>query len=170
MALNDAENRDEQGTEHDRSVSYEDTGTARIIPLDGVQTGEAVNGVGPGSRSAASLAPAGEHDLMKWLFTLLVLVLNGSATAGDRPDIVLLVADDLGWGDISCLDGDFPTPAIDRLAAQGAILDAFYSGSSSCTPSRYALFTGRNSWRSQGGLDRVLMYFTEKDPEIFPAA
>ena len=94
---------------------------------------------------------------------LPVLLVAGSVAADDRPDIVLLVADDLGWGDRSCLDGEFPTLAIDRLAAEGAVLDAFYAGSSSCTPSRYALFTGRNAWRSQGGLDRVLMFFNEQD-------
>ncbi|MCH2160765.1 MAG: sulfatase-like hydrolase/transferase [Phycisphaerales bacterium] len=95
--------------------------------------------------------------------TTLAAALASASAFAAPPDIVLLVADDLGWGDVSCLDGDFPTPAIDSLAAQGAILDAFYSGSSSCTPSRYAMFTGRNSWRSQGGLDRVLMFFTESD-------
>ena len=88
-----------------------------------------------------------------------MFMMSQAVDASRRPDIVLLVADDLGWGDISCLDGDFPTPSIDRLATEGAVLENFYAGAATCTPSRFALFTGRYPWKSKGGLGNVLMYF-----------
>lgn len=75
---------------------------------------------------------------------------------GDRrPNIVLLLADDLGYGDVSCFGSpSILTPAIDRIAAEGAKLTSFYVGSPTCTPSRAALMTGRYAIRS--GLIRVL--------------
>ena len=80
----------------------------------------------------------------------------------DRPDIVLIVADDLGWGDVSFLDAtDLQTPSIDALAGSGAILTDFHAGAPVCTPSRYAMFTGQHSWRSRGGLGGVLMLFDQ---------
>jgi arylsulfatase A len=65
------------------------------------------------------------------------------------PNIVILYADDLGYGDLGtyALDTKIPTPNLDRLAAQGLrCLDA-HSSSGICTPSRYALLTGRHHWR-----------------------
>ena len=100
---------------------------------------------------------------MKTLLMVLFACFCAPVMADDRPDIVLLIADDLGWGDVSCLDGAFPTPAIDQLAREGAVLNQFYSGAATCTPSRFTLFTGRYPWRSTGGLDRVLMFFNEGD-------
>jgi arylsulfatase B len=85
------------------------------------------------------------------------------ASGQDRPDIVIIVADDLGWGDVSFLDGrDVATPAIDSLARDGAILVDFHGAASVCTPSRYAMMTGRHPWRSEGGLGAVLMLFDAK--------
>lgn len=79
-----------------------------------------------------------------------------------RPDIVVIVADDLGYGDVSFLDGeDVETPAIDALARGGAVLTDFHGGACVCTPSRYAMMTGRHPWRSTGGLSGVLMMFDE---------
>jgi arylsulfatase A-like enzyme len=78
----------------------------------------------------------------------------------DRPDIVVIVADDLGWGDVSFLDGvDVETPAIDSIARDGATLTDFHGAACVCTPSRYAMMTGRHPWRSEGGLGGVLMLF-----------
>ena len=88
------------------------------------------------------------------------LIAASPSTTPDRPDIVLIVADDLGWGDVSFLDAaDIQTPAIDSLAGSGAILTDFHAGAPVCTPSRYAMFTGHHSWRSRGGLGGVLMMF-----------
>lgn len=69
-----------------------------------------------------------------------------------RPNIVLIVADDLGWRDVSFHGAEFPTPHIDRIASEGVELDRFYA-TPICTPTRVALLTGRYPIRY--GLQRV---------------
>ena len=67
-----------------------------------------------------------------------------------RPNIVYILADDMGYGDVRCLNPDckFPTPNLDRLGGEGmAFIDA-HSSSSVCTPSRYSILTGRYCWRT----------------------
>ena len=60
-----------------------------------------------------------------------------------RPNIVLIQADDLGYGDLSAYgQAQFTTPALDRLAAQGIRFTEYYAGSTVCAPSRSALMTG----------------------------
>ncbi|KAB2666371.1 MAG: sulfatase-like hydrolase/transferase [Verrucomicrobia bacterium] len=67
------------------------------------------------------------------------------------PNIVLVVADDLGWGDASCYGGNsLKTPRIDRLAHEGLRFTDAHSTSATCTPSRYALLTGEYPWRRPG--------------------
>ncbi|MBC7893688.1 MAG: sulfatase [Sphingobacteriaceae bacterium] len=62
----------------------------------------------------------------------------------DRPNIVFIYADDLGYGDLSCYDGKgIPTPNLDALAKKGVRFTDFYSASPVCSPSRAALLTGR---------------------------
>ena len=77
----------------------------------------------------------------------------------DNPNIVFIFADDLGYGDVSCLsqDGRIPTPNIDRLAEEGLAFTDAHSTSAVCTPSRYGVLTGRYNWRSrlQRGIVRV---------------
>ncbi|HAV12658.1 MAG TPA: arylsulfatase [Opitutae bacterium] len=68
-----------------------------------------------------------------------------------RPNIIFVLCDDLGYGDVQCLNpenGKIPTPAADTLASQGMIFTDAHSGSSVCTPTRYGLMTGRYSWRT----------------------
>ncbi|TWT94868.1 sulfatase-like hydrolase/transferase [Neorhodopirellula pilleata] len=68
------------------------------------------------------------------------------------PNIVVVLCDDLGYGDVSCLNlerGKIATEAIDRLARDGMIFTDAHSGSSVCTPTRYGLLTGRYSWRTR---------------------
>ena len=66
-----------------------------------------------------------------------------SASKGPKPNIVLFVADDLGYGDLSCYGQQhFRTPNIDRLGAEGIRFTEFYSGSTVCAPSRCSLMTG----------------------------
>lgn len=76
--------------------------------------------------------------------------------AGDAkskaPNILVIYADDLGYGDVQCYNperGKIPTPNIDRLAAQGMRFTDAHSSSGVCSPSRYALLTGRYHWRSR---------------------
>jgi len=91
------------------------------------------------------------------LLLLVTLTLGGSQLShaeepATKPNIVYVMCDDLGYGDIQCLNpehGKIPTPAADRLAKEGMIFTDAHSGSSVCTPTRYGLLTGRYSWRSR---------------------
>ena len=68
------------------------------------------------------------------------------------PNIVLILADDLGYGDVQVLNpeqGKISTPHIDQLAAEGMTFTDAHSGSSVCTPTRYGLLTGRYAWRTR---------------------
>jgi arylsulfatase A len=69
-----------------------------------------------------------------------------------HPNIVILYADDLGYGDVQCYNrehGKIPTPHIDTLAAQGMRFTDAHSSSAVCTPSRYSILTGRYPWRTK---------------------
>ena len=87
--------------------------------------------------------------------TILAFVSAAKSAAGDaraRPNIVVILCDDLGYGDLQVLNpqrGKIPTPNIDRLAADGMRFTDAHSSCSVCTPSRYSLLTGRYSWRSR---------------------
>ncbi|MCD8088179.1 MAG: arylsulfatase [Oscillospiraceae bacterium] len=67
-----------------------------------------------------------------------------------KPNIILLFVDDLGYGDLSCLNPDskIQTPNIDRLASEGMAFTDAHASSALCSPSRYGLLTGRYNWRS----------------------
>lgn len=69
-----------------------------------------------------------------------------------RPNFIVILADDLGFGDVACLNpgrGRIATPQMDAMAAQGMVFTDGHSTSAVCTPSRYSLLTGRYSWRSR---------------------
>lgn len=75
----------------------------------------------------------------------------GFAQQNNRPNIILIYADDLGYGDLSCYGATkIQTPHIDALAKAGIRFTNAHSSSATCTPSRYALMTGRFPWRQQG--------------------
>jgi arylsulfatase A-like enzyme len=83
---------------------------------------------------------------------LLALILVGSSSlAAAPPNVVVILADDLGWGDLACYNPDsrIPTPHLDRLAALGMRFTDAHSPSAVCSPTRYALLTGRYSWRTR---------------------
>ena len=67
-----------------------------------------------------------------------------------RPNIVVILADDLGYGDVSCQNADdlVPTPHFDRLTSEGVRFSDAHSPSAVCTPTRYGLLTGRYCWRT----------------------
>lgn len=91
----------------------------------------------------------------------------GAATALPKPNIVYILADDLGYGDVQTLNPDrgrIKTPNLDRLAAQGLIFTDAHSGSSVCTPTRYGLLTGRYAWRTR--LQRGVLDGTDDPPLI----
>lgn len=94
---------------------------------------------------------------MKQLTAAIVIGLsaltNPAAEPGSpaHPNIVYILCDDLGYGDVRCLNpqGKIPTPNIDRLAAQGMIFTDAHSSAAVCTPTRYGILTGRYNWRSR---------------------
>ena len=73
-----------------------------------------------------------------------------SATRGSRPNVVLILSDDLGWGDVETNNPEsaMTTPHIDSIAAAGAYFTDAHSPSSMCSPTRYGLLTGRYAWRT----------------------
>lgn len=68
-----------------------------------------------------------------------------------KPNVVYILADDLGYGDVNVLNpkSSIPTPNMDRLAAEGMTFSDAHSGSAVCTPTRYGVLTGRYCWRSR---------------------
>jgi arylsulfatase A-like enzyme len=88
------------------------------------------------------------------LVSILALALAaGGAGAGTRaagPNVILILADDLGWGDLGSYgQQEIQTPHLDRLAAEGMRFTQFYAGSSVCAPSRSCLMTGRHNGRGR---------------------
>jgi len=82
-------------------------------------------------------------------------------TEAKKPNIIIIMADDMGYGGVSCFDNQhYKTPEIDRLAEEGMKLTDFHSNGSVCSPTRAALMTGRYQQRS--GLDNVV----NADPAI----
>jgi len=69
--------------------------------------------------------------------------------SSDRPNIIIMYADDLGFGDLGCYGAsEIPTPNVDRLAAEGLRFQEGYATAATCTPSRYSLLTGSYPWRN----------------------
>ena len=90
---------------------------------------------------------------MRALLTVsaIIGILGGQSTAADakHPNIVFILADDLGYGDLGCYGHpSIRTPHLDRMAAEGMRFTDFYSAAEVCTPSRAALLTGRYPIRS----------------------
>jgi arylsulfatase A-like enzyme len=76
---------------------------------------------------------------------ILILGLAAAATAADRPNVVFILADDLGWGDLGCYgQTKIRTPSIDKLAADGMRFTQAYAGNAVCAPSRCCLMTGKH--------------------------
>ncbi|HTP34561.1 MAG TPA: sulfatase-like hydrolase/transferase [Candidatus Acidoferrales bacterium] len=75
----------------------------------------------------------------------------GFAATPKLPNIVYVLADDLGWGDLDCYNPDsaIPTPYANRFATEGVRFTDMHSPSSVCTPTRYGILTGRYCWRSR---------------------
>lgn len=84
----------------------------------------------------------------RWRVVAAALWISWSAAfavAADRPNVLIITADNLGYGDVSCFNpqAEIQTPRLDRLASQGARLTDFYTASSTCTVSRACFLTGR---------------------------
>jgi arylsulfatase A-like enzyme len=86
-----------------------------------------------------------------FVVTLLTVWLGLSALAASKPNIVIIYADDLGYGDVSCYGATkIKTPNVDRLAREGLRFTSGYAPAATCTPSRYAMMTGEYAWRKKG--------------------
>ena len=84
-------------------------------------------------------------------FVVCIVSSTSSVRASDPPNIVYILADDLGYGDLGCYNTEskIPTPRLDQFATQGMRFTDSHSPSSVCTPTRYALLTGRYAWRTR---------------------
>lgn len=79
---------------------------------------------------------------------LLVLCGVATAAAEEHPNVVIIFADDLGYGDLECYGHpEFRTPALNAMAAEGVRLTQFYVPTPYCAPSRGTILTGRYPWR-----------------------
>ncbi|MEO6784716.1 MAG: arylsulfatase [Chthoniobacteraceae bacterium] len=94
---------------------------------------------------------------MKPILALILLCVSASlretqAAEPAKPNLVYILCDDLGYGDVHCLNpkrGKIATPQLDRMASQGMIFTDAHSSSSVCTPTRYGIMTGRYNWRTR---------------------
>lgn len=95
---------------------------------------------------------------------LSVLIFGSPCSQGKtQPNILILYADDIGYGDLSSYNtkSKIPTPHLDRLAAEGMRFTDGHSSSGICSPSRYALLTGRYHWRRMHGIVKAF------EPSVF---
>jgi arylsulfatase A-like enzyme len=85
------------------------------------------------------------------LCALGIAAVQSYAAPPARPNIVYILADDLGYGDLGCYNRDskIPTPHLDQLAREGTRFTDAHAPTSVCTPTRYAILTGRYSWRTR---------------------
>ena len=99
------------------------------------------------------------------LIFLLAALMGAAVTAADRPNIIIVLADDQGYGDVTAYNPEskIPTPNLDRLAKEGMRFTDAHTSSGVCTPTRYSLLTGRYHWRTHlqsgvlGGFSRPLI-------------
>lgn len=98
------------------------------------------------------------HRFTTFILTSFLVILSiccgkeaKSAEKPSVPNIVLILADDLGYGDVKAFNRDskIPTPHLDRVASQGMVFTDAHTPSSVCSPTRYGLLTGRYCWRSK---------------------
>lgn len=89
------------------------------------------------------------HPFMKFLtYHLFLLSIWHAAIAAEKPNIIVIMADDLGYGDVSCNGTSaVQTPNIDRIAQEGLRFTSGYCSASTCTPTRYSLLTGTYAFR-----------------------
>lgn len=89
-----------------------------------------------------------ERRRIAFLACALYLTTSTAQAEPEPPNIIVIMADDLGYGDLSCYGAELiQTPNIDRLAAEGMMFTDAHAAASVCSPSRYGLVTGRSPWR-----------------------
>ena len=88
----------------------------------------------------------------KYLWAAVPLMAVSTAWAQEKPNVVLIMVDDMGYSDIGCYGGEIPTPHIDSLAMSGVRFTQFYNTSRSC-PTRASLMTGL--FQHQAGIGQM---------------
>ena len=85
------------------------------------------------------------------MFKFILFIFCSVLAAVDKPNIIFIFADDLGYGDVQAYNPDskIPTPAMNKIAEEGMIFTDAHTSSAVCTPSRYSLLTGRYCWRTK---------------------
>jgi len=75
---------------------------------------------------------------------------NDESTIPDRPNVIIIYADDIGFGDVGVYGSELiPTPHMDEMARTGMKMTSSYATSSTCTPSRYSILTGEYAFRNE---------------------
>ena len=101
------------------------------------------------------------------ILVFFMVLISCSKKRESFPNIILIMADDLGYGDISCFGSDFiSTPVIDRLAAEGIKFTDYHSNGAVCTPTRAALMTG--NYQQRAGLEGVI--YAQLDKRMYGIA
>ena len=109
--------------------------------------------IGPGGRRCSLSLRAerrGRTDMIRHFGWIIVVAAFAALAPGAasgiedrRPNVIVILADDLGPGDLSCYGGSIPTPHIDRMAKEGVRFTRYYSAAPICSPSRCGLITGQ---------------------------
>lgn len=103
------------------------------------------------------------YSICRMFVAMVVVSVVSGVNAASKPNLIFILADDQGYGDVSHAGGLAPTPHIDRLAKEGMRFKDAHTTSSVCTPTRYSILTGRYNWRSRlkksvlFGLDKPLI-------------
>ncbi len=89
------------------------------------------------------------------LFYLALMALCFCVSAKQSPNIILIMADDMGYGELGCTGhSTFKTPVLDQMAKDGALLTDFHSNGAVCSPTRAELMTGR--YQNRSGIEGVV--------------
>ncbi|MBA3674925.1 MAG: sulfatase-like hydrolase/transferase [Chitinophagaceae bacterium] len=100
------------------------------------------------------------NNLMRFILSISVFTTTiciAQKVKTKNPNIIIIYADDLGYGDLSSYGSQIPTPNIDRIGKEGIRFTDFYDAAPVCTPSRFSLLTGSYPQRSLHGLTQVVM-------------
>ncbi len=100
------------------------------------------------------------NNLLRFLLPVTVFAVStciAQKTRSKQPNVIIIYADDLGYGDVGSYGGEIPTPNIDRIGKHGIRFTQFYDAAPVCTPSRYGLLTGSYPQRSVHQLTNALM-------------
>ena len=97
---------------------------------------------------------------MKTALSLLVAVMATAAAETSKPNFIIIMADDMGYGDAGCYGGEIPTPNLDRMAKEGMRFTDFHSSGNVCSPTRAGLMTGR--YQQRAGIPGVI----NADPKV----